>query len=218
MRVGGRPQPTKRQLRTLMLLHELRNVLYHDSRAHTPLKQDSCLRFIRDVIAFARQYGVETPQLVPPNLDLIEPVQILVPFDPSPARFPADLRQLAVAYCRKREILAGLIENIGWPLVRCCLCESLVSMDCAAITQEDVMSDYEDEEIELSFDCIDTEPPRPYCYYGCAKAHQRMMQEELGDEAAITFSTEYYLQPLMEQMPGVLENRWPGLRVLPFER
>jgi hypothetical protein len=118
------------------------------------------------------------------------PVEVYIEYSPetNPARFPEEFRRLAVDYCTRRGILAGLIANAGWPLVRCCLCGRLVAFDQAGITQEDCMAEEDD-------------PVAPYCEWGCARVHQESMRNELGDEAYGMWSTEYYIQPLLEQLP-----------------
>ena len=140
---------------------------------------------------------------MPVDLEPFTPVNVLVEFatDSSPARLPRELRSLAVNFCTQRGILAGLIENLGSPLVRCCICHRLVSLDQTGITQEDWMTE-------------DDETLNPYCRYGCGSVHQRLMKEEFGYEATTLYSEEYYLQPTIEKLPGVLEGRWGDLRRL----
>jgi hypothetical protein len=156
-----------------------------------------------EAIVFAGDYGVKLPILVPTELEFVAPVHILVEFNPrtTPARHPAEVRRAAVEYCRRRGILAGLIDTIGWPLVRCCLCHRLVSADQARISQEDCMVDDHNDPAIVENDCdgyFSGDTPLPYCNYGCARAHQAWMQKEYGDDATGTYSTDYYLQPLID--------------------
>ena len=208
---SGDPRLSTRQLRMLFKLHELRNLLVHEIDVKVERDRHECLKFLREVIMLARDYGVESPPLILSDVEITEPVSAIVQFDSklTPARFPRDLGRLAVEYCRRRGILAGIIENIGWPLVRCCLCRRLVSMEQTRITQEDCMQDDEGLDFTVSDDGYFTgEPPWPYCNYGCSRAHQKWMVEEYGDDARSLYSEEYYLQSLFEELPGVLSGQW----------
>ena len=85
-------------------------------------------------------------------------------------------------------------------------------MDQTAISQNDwMMDDHDDPDVDVRSDWFTGDPPSPYCYYGCAKAHQKWMQEELGDDATGAYSEEYYLQPMIEALPGVLEGKWGNI-------
>ena len=195
----GNPALPAHRCRSLLRLHELRSLLVHQVDARVSIGSDEVLGYLRHVFVFSRDYGVEAPLLIPGALGPADPVEILVDYASDPARLPDELRRLAVEYCRRRGILAGVVANVGWPLVRCCLCKSLVTIDEAGITQEDCMTE-------------DEENVAPYCNWGCACAHQNYMREVYGDAATGDWSTEYYIQPLIEQIPGVLEGRWgPGL-------
>jgi len=197
---SGDPPMSVRRYRSLRRLHEIRSLFVHKALAQIEVAQYECQNFLHETIRFAGDYGVRPPLLVPSALELVEPVRILVEFDPrtTPARHSQELRRFAVDYCTRRGILAGFIDNIGWPLVRCCLCRRLVSADQATITQEDCMADDCTDPSLVDDDCdgfFTGEPPLPYCTYGCARAHQAWMREEYGDDAT---STDYYLQPLID--------------------
>jgi len=200
---SGDPPMSVRRYRFLRRLHEIRSVFVHEALAQIEVDQYQCQSFLHETIRFAGDYGVQLPILVPSALELVEPLKILVEFDPrtTPARYSQELRSLAVDYCVRRGILAGLIDNIGWPLVRCCLCRRLVSADQAAITQEDCMADDRNDPSSIDDDCdgfFSGDPPSPYCNYGCGRAHQAWLREEYGENAT---SADYYLQPLIDVPP-----------------
>ncbi len=189
MQLSGQPKLTARQLCAFRDLHECRNVLVHCVETKFEPSRARCLEFIREATGLAGEHAIPMPPLVPSELAQLQPVIVLVESSSQTARphqLPEGLRQAAMEYCRERGILAGIL-NGAWPLVRCCLCESLVAIDYSSITQEDCMTD--------AYETV-----RPYCYWGCATAHQAWMRKEYGDDA---YESDYYLQPTIEQVPGV---------------
>ena len=55
---GGDPQTTKRMLRILLYLHEIRNALVHQINTEIKVTRNECLKFLNEVISFAGFYGV----------------------------------------------------------------------------------------------------------------------------------------------------------------
>jgi hypothetical protein len=168
-------------------------------RVDQPLstEREHVLDFVNVVMAVAASYDVAMPALVPSEVLSQVRAEVLIDYGPEndPRRLPEGLRAAVLEFCTQRRVLAGTIVNAGWPLVKCCICRCLVAVDDACITQTDCMAH-------------DDEPLHPYCLWGCAAAHQQYMRETLGEDAFISWSTDYHLQSLIDQVDGVLEGRW----------
>lgn len=191
------PSMTETRLKMLRDLHEVRNVLVHRVDSALQVTKDQCLRFLREAAIFATTYGVELPTLMPTDLVSWEPIPILIEFrsEHDPRKLPPDLRGEIVKFCRDTGILAGIIANANWPLVRCCLCGCLVPIEQVAITQEDVMF-----AVPAAM--------RFYCDWGCGQAHQAWMRQQFGNDAYDSYSGDYYLQSARDWLPGIPHD-WP---------
>jgi len=80
---------------------------------------------------------------------------------------------------RERGMLAGIISNVAWPMVRCERCECLVSVDGSVTIQDNCV-------------CSPGERLAVFCVFGCAQAYQDAMRPLLDKDATLT--GEYMLQ------------------------
>lgn len=73
---------------------------------------------------------------------------------------------------QSRDMLAGVLSTITWPLVRCELCESLVSIDRSWTIQENCFAEH-DERLDV------------YCEFGCTRKYQDYMRPLLKENPYI---------------------------------
>ena len=183
------PRLSKKRLKVLLALHDIRNIIVHQATKRLKLTHQRCMVLLRETLAFAADYGVPRPKLIPLDLSEMLPIEVLVEFGPKwdPRSRPAKHRTYVVRAIEKRGMLAGLIANANWPLVRCSLCERLVPVDQLATPQDEFATE-------------DDEPVRVYCVYGCAQAYQATLRK-LHKEGKFNMFLEggsYMLQPLLE--------------------
>lgn len=188
------PRLSKKRLKLLLALREIRNIIVHQASKRLKVNRQQCMVYLRETLAFANDYGVPRPKLVPSNLSEMQPEEILIEFGSKwdPRDRPADHRKHVREAIEKRDMLAGIIANAGWPLVRCSMCQRLVPVDNLTTPQDEFLTE-------------DDEPVRVYCLYGCAQAYQTFLkeQEKKSKFSILLDSERYYLQPLLELIGGV---------------
>ena len=188
------PKLSQKRMKILLALRELRNILVHQVSKKIKVNRYQCMVFLREMLAFSSDYGVPQPKLIPSDLAEIQPIEILIEFGSKwkPNDRPANDKKHVREALEKRGMLSGIIANIGWPLVRCSLCQRLVPVDYLTTPQDE-------------FTTEDNEPVRVYCLYGCSQAYQAFLkdQEKKGMFSLVLDSELYYLQPLLELIGGV---------------
>lgn len=190
----SKPQLSKKRLKVLLALHDIRNIVVHQAAKRLKPTYQQCKFYLRETLAFASDYGVPRPKLIPSDLSEILPIQVLVEFGPKwdPRTRPAKHRKHVLRAIEKRGMLAGLIANANWPLVRCSLCKRLVPVGQLATPQDEFMTE-------------DDEPVRVYCLYGCAQAYQATLRK-LEKEGKLNGPLDpqlYLLQPLLQLIGSV---------------
>lgn len=180
------PPLAKTRLNLLLNLHEVRNILVHEIPKELKVTRQQCMVYLREVLVFASSYGVPRPKLIPSDLGEIEPIRILIEFGTEwdARNRPAYHRKYIREAVERRGMLAGIIANANWPLVRCSLCGSLVPVDHLVTPQEEFMTE-------------DNEPVRVYCLYRCSDIHKKAVKEEQ-KESGYFDPTEDFMQPLLE--------------------
>lgn len=180
------PPLSKTRLNLLLELHEVRGILVHRVSKELKVTRQQCMVYLRETLAFAGDYGVPQPKLIPSDLPEIQPLEILIEFGSEwdPRDRPLHHRKHIREAIERRGMLAGVVANANWPLVRCSLCRRLVPVDHLVTPQDEFMTE-------------DNEPVRVYCLYGCSDVHQTAVKED-EKEAGFFDAGEYYLQPVLE--------------------
>lgn len=116
---------------------------------------------------------------------LIDPNDLFDPHWGPDSRSEED-KAMLIVNLNKRQMLAGCIATINWPLIRCDLCECLASADNCFTPQEDCM-------------CQSDEQIRVYCNFGCATHYQTLMREFMNEQPnGDIYIQEYMLQNSVE--------------------
>jgi len=117
---------------------------------------------------------------------LLDPQELFVP-EFGPDSRTSDQKAALIINLRGRQMLAGCIVSINWPLIRCDICEALAPIDRCWTPQEDCM-------------CDSNERLRTFCDFGCAQKYQGFMHDFMSKQSDPNIYTQEYVLQNSVQM------------------